>query len=714
MPLSSGRAAGRWVAIGIAVASGVISAAGLAIARGAGPFGGDAARFLGRFHPLAVHLPIGAIVLVALFEGLALATRRPARFDDALDVALPASCAAGAGSFVLGLLLAGSGAYPAGTVAWHRGLTLVAIALLAATTVVFTASRRSADGEGRAPFRALLASTLIVLSVGAHFGGTLSRGEGYLTRYAPEAVRRWLGEATPEPPAAAPVAIGPEPLVYADVVAPMLDRTCVSCHGPKEAKGKLRVDSLEALLRGGDDGPALVAGQGAKSPLYARVALPESDDDHMPPADHPQPTEAERELLRFWIDRGAGEGLRVADALPPPTTRALLEGALAARAAPKPIEAPPPACAPATTAEPEAPAPPAAPVVARRAAPASAGGTALSEVVMPVLRARCEKCHGAEKQKGKLRVDSLAALLAGGKGGPAIVAGSSARSPLVTRIRLAPSDEGHMPPVKSPQPSEAEVAALAWWIDHGADDRVTVGAMPASLRGSAPPAGPEAPAPRAGPEAAATTQPRATQPPAPAGPRVALPASLRWEADVILPLLRARCGDCHGGDKPEGGLSFKDAAALHAAGDSGPAFVAGAPEQSSALARIALPEDDDEHMPPSLVTQMSPAETALLAAWVRAGAAEGELATDGLPDDQRAVVAALLPAPPSAPAAAPPLTEARAAAAGAVPVAPPGAGCAACAVGAVTGGVLPAASALAIVVLLVGRRAGARRRSREV
>src|SRR5436309_2517927 len=55
--------------------------------------------------------------------------------------------------------------------------------------------------------------------------------------------------------------------------------------------------------------------------------------------------------------------------------------------------------------------------------------------VRPVLANRCYECHGPEMQKGKLRVDSLAALLQGGRSGPAILAGKPDESLMIQAIR---------------------------------------------------------------------------------------------------------------------------------------------------------------------------------------------------------------------------------------------------------------------------------------
>ncbi len=280
--------------------------------------------FVGRFHPLVVHLPIGALVLVTLLEGATAFPRFRDRIDGALAIALPAATAFAAMAFVFGLLLARGGEYAAKTVAWHRGLTLGAIVAMALTSIAYAAL---SGGAPRIVYRGLLGATMAVLTVGAHFGGTLSRGDDYLTRYAPAPVRKLLGLADEKEAAPAASSSGGEHLVYADVVAPLLQRTCVECHGPKTTKAKLRLDSLDAIMKGGESGPAAIAGNGEKSPLYARLVLPESSDDHMPPSGHPAPSAAERDLLRWCIDRGASDSLRVDDALPPPASRALLEGA---------------------------------------------------------------------------------------------------------------------------------------------------------------------------------------------------------------------------------------------------------------------------------------------------------------------------------------------------------------------------------------------------
>lgn len=87
-------------------------------------------------------------------------------------------------------------------------------------------------------------------------------------------------------------------------ILPLLETRCVECHGSEKQKGKLRLDTLEAALKGGKDGPALKAGDAAGSPIIQRVSLPKDNDDRMPPEGDPLTAE-QVQLLKDWIADGA-------------------------------------------------------------------------------------------------------------------------------------------------------------------------------------------------------------------------------------------------------------------------------------------------------------------------------------------------------------------------------------------------------------------------
>jgi uncharacterized membrane protein len=638
--------------------------------------GPDFALFFGRFHPLVVHLPIGFFLLVALGEAATFHAKLRERVEPALGLLVPVSALAAVAAFVMGQLLALEGGFPAGALGWHRRLTLLAIIGMAACWVLYD---RLKPGQSRWVYRGVMGATLGVLSLGAHFGGTMTRGESYLSKYAPAPLKPLLGTPEPAEPAGAsgpakPAAPAADPLVFQDVIQPILQAHCVECHGAEKQKGKLRLDSLEQLLKGGESGAAVVAGDAKKSPLLARMLLPMSDDDRMPPEGKPSPKPEELALIEFWIERGASPALKVKDLLAPTVSRALLEHALGGSA---PASAVPVAVTPAADA-----APPAAPTTESSAAtsaksqPAAAAAltgtpnTAAAPAAAPeapvtpaavtpaapvpvagvksgpaFLATYCEKCHGGAKQKGKLRVDSLAALVKGGANGAALVPGSPEKSSIVQRIRLALDNDEHMPPKKEAQPSAAEVAVLAGWIRSGAGGVAspagpavaTKPATPSSSSGSA------AATPSAGSIAASAStsdaeSPTGAAPPpsdtgavasAPAldvsGPPDAallskLPPRVVLFEDAVQPLLSEKCGKCHIRDKPAGGLGVAKHAELLEGGFSGAGVIPRDRKASFVMQRLVLPPSDDEHMPPQDEPALSADEVELIGAWIDQGA----------------------------------------------------------------------------------------------
>ncbi len=106
--------------------------------------------------------------------------------------------------------------------------------------------------------------------------------------------------------------------------------------------------------------------------------------------------------------------------------------------------------------------------------------TVLEAVILPILEVRCVACHGPEKQKGKLRLDSHAAMLAKGESDKvSIVPADPNSSESLLRLKLPLEDEDHMPPAKKPQVEPAEQAVLTWWVQAGADPKLKLAEAPA-------------------------------------------------------------------------------------------------------------------------------------------------------------------------------------------------------------------------------------------
>jgi hypothetical protein len=87
-------------------------------------------------------------------------------------------------------------------------------------------------------------------------------------------------------------------------IKPILETSCLRCHGPENPKSKFRLDNREAVLKGGEEGVDILPGDSAKSPLIHYVARLVADFE-MPPVGKGEKLTAEQiSLLRAWIDQG--------------------------------------------------------------------------------------------------------------------------------------------------------------------------------------------------------------------------------------------------------------------------------------------------------------------------------------------------------------------------------------------------------------------------
>jgi mono/diheme cytochrome c family protein len=73
-----------------------------------------------------------------------------------------------------------------------------------------------------------------------------------------------------------------EGVTYAKDIQPIFETSCVRCHGAERPKAHLRLDSLEGVLKGGEDGKVIVPGQSTKSRLVIAVARLD-EENAMPP-----------------------------------------------------------------------------------------------------------------------------------------------------------------------------------------------------------------------------------------------------------------------------------------------------------------------------------------------------------------------------------------------------------------------------------------------
>jgi uncharacterized membrane protein/mono/diheme cytochrome c family protein len=271
-----------------------------ALARGWAPDGrerGTLLQFLGRFHPVLVHLPIALLALVPILE-IAGSLRNRTHLRSSAGFVLWLAAFGSAFAALDGWLLARNGGYGGAQVIRHMWSGVWVAGLATAAAAVRPANRPLA-------YWTLLLGAMAMMAWTGHLGGNITHGEGYLTEFMPARLRAVLHMQGPPPKAATAPARAAAATAYAVRIAPLLDRSCVSCHNPRRAKGGLRLDTYALLMRGGEDGPVVVPWDPSRSELVRRVTLPASDEDAMPGNGRLRLTDAEVKILESWIAAGA-------------------------------------------------------------------------------------------------------------------------------------------------------------------------------------------------------------------------------------------------------------------------------------------------------------------------------------------------------------------------------------------------------------------------
>jgi uncharacterized membrane protein len=275
--------------------------------------------FLGRFHVLVLHLPLGILVLAIGFEMVArrrhLALDAPSPLEPAMPLIWGVGALSALATVALGYMHASEPGFTGPAVNYHRW---------AGTALAFTATLVWAwRGDAPRSFAKLwpvsLLALLVLLFVTGHLGGALTHGPDYLTQFAPGG-----GRATARPKVT-DVAMAD---IYLDVVGPLFAQKCTSCHNEDKRRGGLSLLNYAAVRKGGEDGEVIKPGDPKGSELYRRVTLAPTQKDYMPENHKNPPTPAELEALRWWIEVGAPGTGKVADLKPTPEVRASLRGAL--------------------------------------------------------------------------------------------------------------------------------------------------------------------------------------------------------------------------------------------------------------------------------------------------------------------------------------------------------------------------------------------------
>ncbi len=193
-------------------------------------------------------------------------------------------------------------------------------------------------------------------------------------------------------------------------IRPIFEAHCLSCHSAKSPQSGLVMETVEALLTGGDrDGPSVVPGKSGESSLL--LYLRGERQPQMPMGGDPLSQE-QIDLIAEWIDQ-----------LAPSAGGSSRETTVTADASAHQFET----------------------------------------AIKPLLERRCFSCHSTQNHQSGLVLETLASVLKGGSlGGPGVIPGESASSPLVQRLR---GEKSPRMPLNGEPLSEEQVELIARWVD---------------------------------------------------------------------------------------------------------------------------------------------------------------------------------------------------------------------------------------------------------
>jgi uncharacterized membrane protein len=239
----------------------------------------------GRIHPLILHFPIVLLLMAVAFSWLP----KKQWVESGRFLLLLGTNLAGI-TVVAGLILA-SEDYEGNSLNWHKWLGITSFTL--SIGIYFLLKHQSKS------LKYSTSALAVALLLTGHFGANLTHGSDFLL--APLLVKE------------AQMVSMDDAEVFRDMVQPIFEAKCISCHNEGKFKGELRLDHIEGLKKGGESGPFFLPGDPENSLFLQKIHLPLEDEDHMPPKNKSQLTEEEIETLKLWVTLGGDFEKKVAE-----------------------------------------------------------------------------------------------------------------------------------------------------------------------------------------------------------------------------------------------------------------------------------------------------------------------------------------------------------------------------------------------------------------
>ncbi|HMG93139.1 MAG TPA: DUF1549 domain-containing protein [Chryseolinea sp.] len=254
-------------------------------------------KFLGRLHPMIVHFPISLIIVALLLEFIQRMSGKRS-MSDAIRALIYVGSASAVLAVVFGLLLSNTDDYGGDLLPIHQwsGIATMILSVLMAIA--------ASQNLQKVQF-ILLIITVMFVGFAGHYGAMLTHGDDYLTGAFPSEEQKNINGNKADVLAVKDGQLSEENIQELNVeVRTIFAHHCYKCHGKAKVKGELRLDSREAIMKGGEDGVVVVPEHPEKSEMIRRVSLSANHKDVMPEKGK-KLSEREIAVLEFWIKNGA-------------------------------------------------------------------------------------------------------------------------------------------------------------------------------------------------------------------------------------------------------------------------------------------------------------------------------------------------------------------------------------------------------------------------
>ncbi|MGA0374040.1 MAG: c-type cytochrome domain-containing protein [Flavobacteriaceae bacterium] len=250
--------------------------------------------FLGSLHPLMVHLPIGIILLTIAID--VFMRNKNNSVQRVITMGWFFSFFSGLLAALFGWFLGDSGYYFEEQINIHRwsGVALVFLSFMI-WILLFINFRFNKSFK-----QSINITAIILLMLTGHFGGEMTHGQNYLFDNLPFVKK----EISLTPLSEVESSEVDSLYVFEDLIFPVLEEKCITCHNENRAYGGLNMNAFESMMEGGNSGSGIQKGKPYESLIYKRISFPQDHPKFMPPAGVPMSYD-QIAIMEWWIDKGA-------------------------------------------------------------------------------------------------------------------------------------------------------------------------------------------------------------------------------------------------------------------------------------------------------------------------------------------------------------------------------------------------------------------------